>query len=383
MNQRVVFLTGATGLVGSEVLRRYAGANSVCVYALIRAASAETMARRFLDLLESLEIRSSEAGNLIPVRGDVTALDLGLEPHVAAVLAREATDVIYCATDINFGRALDEARAVNLLGVVNLTDQVRQWNRVERIAHVSTAHVAGRRTGVIYEDELVHTAGFVNAYEQSKYEAEVYLQGLMRDLPIAIYRSSSLLGDSRTGRVRQFNFLHQTLRLLDSGLVPALPGDPGGPVDLIPVDWLADALVYLVNERFEPGRTHHLVAGREDSFTLGELVDFAARCLEQSPYRTRSQAVRRPEIVDLETFEAMRRQAEASGETRVAQVLGALSHFIPQMAAPKVFDRMNARRALAGSGIELPAIESYFPKVIDYCLMTRWGRVEPQPEALG
>ncbi|RME45723.1 MAG: NAD-dependent epimerase/dehydratase family protein [Chloroflexi bacterium] len=383
MNQQVFFLTGATGLVGSEVLRRYAGMEFVRVYAMIRADSPRSMGRRFLDLLDALDIRSSEAGNVIPVRGDVTAPDLGLESHVADILAREVTAVIHCATDINFGRSLEEARAVNLLGVVNLMDQVRRWNRVDQIAHVSTAHVAGRRTGIIYEDELVHTAGFVNAYEQSKYEAEVYLQGLMHDLPIAIYRSSSLLGDSRTGQVRQFNFLHQTLRLIDSNLVPAIPGDPSGPVDLIPVDWLADALVYLVNERFEAGQTYHLVAGREHSFTLGELVDFAVQRLEQSPYRRRNRPVRRPEIVDLESFEALRRQAEASGDTRVAQVLGALSHFIPQMAAPKAFDRTNTDRALAGSGIELPATESYFPKVIDYCLMTRWGRAEPDPKGFG
>ena len=388
MSERVVFLTGATGLVGSEVLRRYAGVDNRRVFAMIRADSAEALGRRCHDLLDSLEIASPEAGNITPVRGDVTAPDLGLEPHIATVLAREVTDVIHCATDINFGRSLEEARAVNLLGVVNLTDQVRRWTRIQRVAHVSTAHVAGRRTGVIYEGELVHSAGFVNAYEQSKYEAEVYLRGLMSDLPIAIYRSSSLVGDSRTGRVRQFNFLHQTLRLFDTnpstgsgrGLLPALPGDPDGPVDLIPVNWLADALVYLVDESFVAGQTYHLVAGHEHSPTLGELVDFAVECLEQSPYRTRKGPLRRPEIVDLQAFNAMRERAEAAGETRQAQVLGALSHFIPQMAAPKAFDRTNTERALARSEVKLPAIKSYFPKVIDYCLMTRWGRVEPDPK---
>ncbi len=379
MSPRAVFLTGATGLVGSEVLRRYAGRDDVRVFAMIRADSAEALSQRFQDLLSKLDLSPVEGTHIKPVRGDVTAPDLGMEPAIANRLAQEATDVIHCATDISFGRELAEARAVNLLGVVNLMDQVRQWQRVERIAHVSTAHVAGRRTGTIYEDEVVHDAGFVNAYEQTKWEAEVYLRGLMGSLPIAVYRSSSLVGDSRTGRVRQFNFLHQTLRLINNNLVPAIPGDPSGPVDLIPSDWLADTLVYLVDEAFEAGRTYHLVAGREHSFTLGELVDFTAEHLSQSPWRRRDDEVERPPIVALETFERVRQQAEKAGESRKAQVLGALSHFIPQMAVPKAFDRTNTRDALAGSGIELPTIESYFPKVIDYCLRTRWGRVEADP----
>lgn len=379
MRDRLIFLTGATGLVGSEVLRRYAGRDDVHVFAMIRADSDETLSQRFQDLLSKLDLSPAEVTHIKPVRGDVTASNLSLEPAIADRLAQEATDVIHCATDISFGRELEAARAVNLLGVVNLMDQVRRWGRIERIAHVSTAHIAGRRTGTIYEDELVHGAGFVNAYEQTKWEAEVYLRGLMEELPIAVYRSSSLVGDSRTGRVRQFNFLHQTLRLINNNLVPAIPGDPSGPVDLIPSDWLADALVYLVDEAFEAGQTYHLVAGREHSFTLGELVDFTAEYLSQSPWRRRDDDVQHPEIVDLETFERVRHQAEEAGESRKAQVLGALSHFIPQMAVPKAFDRTHTRETLAGSGIELPAIQSYFPKVIDYCLQSRWGRVEPDP----
>ncbi len=374
--QPVVFLTGATGLVGSELLRRYLRAGDAHVYALIRAPSDADLAGRFRNLLASLGLPPAERlDRITPVRGDVTAPDLGLSPGIRAALSRQVTHVVHCATDIHFGRPLAEARQVNLLGVVNLMDQVRRWRRVEAVAHVSTAHVAGQRVGRILEEELVHHAGFVNTYEQTKYEAEVYLRGLMGDLPIAVYRSSSLLGDSRTGEVRQFNFLHQTLRLLASNLVPALPGDPDGPVDLIPVDWLADALHYLVHRRFEPGMTYHLCAGAEGSLTLGELVDVTVRCLRTSPYRRGSREVRRPAIVDLERFEALRREAERAGRVREAQALAALSHFIPHMALPKAFDTTHARRALEGSGIRLPSIADYYPRVVDYCLRTRWGRM--------
>jgi nucleoside-diphosphate-sugar epimerase len=371
---RAIFLTGATGLVGSELLRRYA-AQGDRVYALMRAPSATALEERCTAVLADLGLDPGEAPTITPVRGDVTRPDLGLEPGLREQLAREVTDVIHCATDIHFGRPLGESRAVNLLGVVNLMDLVRRWSRVERVAHVSTAHVAGRRTGVIYEDELVHTAGFVNAYEQSKYEAEVYLRGLMDDLPIAVYRSSTLIGNAATGRVRQFNFMHQTVRLCLNNLVPVLPGDPHGPVDLIAADWLADALVYLIDAAFTPGRTYHLVAGRDHALTFGELINLTIECLEVSPHRRRDGELRVPEIVDLATFEALIEAGAADG-TREAQVLGALSHFIPHMALPKAFDRRHARAALAGSGVELPAIRCYYPRIVDYCLRTRWGRLE-------
>lgn len=372
---RAIFLTGATGLVGSELLRRYAK-QGVRVYALMRAPSVAALQQRRADVLADLGLAPSAGESVIPARGDVTLHDLGLEPELKERLAREVTDVIHCATDIHFGRALDASRAVNLLGVVNLMNLVRRWHGVERVAHVSTAHVAGQRTGVIYEDELVHSAGFVNAYEQSKYEAEVYLRGLMADLPIAVYRSSTLIGNAATGRVRQFNFMHQTVRLCLNNLVPALPGDPDGPVDLIAIDWLADALVHLIDEAFTPGGTYHLVAGREHSLSFGELLDFTVECLEQSPYRQRDHELRVPGIVSLATFDALLQEAVAAG-TREAQVLGAFNHFIPHMALPKAFDRRHTREALAGSDIELPAVRRYYPRIVDYCLRTRWGRLEP------
>lgn len=372
---RAIFLTGATGLVGSELLRRYA-AQQHRVYVLMRAPSADALQQRFTDLLAELGLEPDAGDAITPVGGDVTSPELGLEPALRDELAREVTAVIHCATDIHFGRALDESRAVNLLGVVNLMDLVRRWPGVERVAQVSTAHVAGRRTGVICEDELVHGAGFVNAYEQSKYEAEVYLRGLIADLPIAVYRSSTLIGNAATGRVRQFNFMHQTVRLCLNNLVPALPGDPDGPVDLIAIDWLADALVYLIDEAFTPGQTYHLVAGPDHSLSFGELIAFTIECLEQSPYRRRDHAPRVPEIVDLAAFDILLDEAAAAG-TREAQVLSALSHFIPHMALPKAFDRRRTREALAGSGLELPEIRDYYPRIVDYCLRTRWGRLAP------
>lgn len=256
---------------------------------------------------------------------------------------------------------------------------VSGWRHVEHIAHTSTVQVAGQRTGVVYENELVHSSGFVNSYEQSKYESEVYLRDWMGDLPIAIYRTSGLVGDSRTGCVRQFNWLYQLLRLISKGLLPVLPANPDLQVDLVPIDWLAKALWFIFAERFEPGTTYHLAAGEQDSLAIRELLELSHTCLVQSQY-ARNRKVRLPEFIDQETFASLLDQPNNSGNYPQAKLLHTLfCDFIPQWYLPKIFDLTYFRNALAGSNCSLPDIRVYYPKIIDYCLQSNWGRVKVEP----
>ena len=367
MLDRVILLTGATGLVGGDVMRRYA-ARGVRVYTLVRAGSDAEAAQRLAARLPDAAQRP------IALAGDLTQPRLGLSETAWATLADEVTDILHAATDIHFGRPLAEAWAVNVTGTERVLDLARAARRLRQYGHVSTVHIAGRRVGDIRETELEHDAGWVNTYEQTKYEAERLLSASMAELPITVYRMSSVVGDSRTGEVRQFNFLHQLMRLVWGGLVPALPADPDGPVDLIASDWVADALVALFERRFVPGETLHLCAGPDRAYSLAEILDVTLAEFDRwlPPGRRRPTA---PALVSLEEFSRLVKAVEAEGRQRQAQALGAIATFTPHLALPKAFDNRLARAALAPLGVAWPSIRDYYPRVVEYCVKTGWGRV--------
>lgn len=365
-SERVLLLTGATGLVGGEVAKRYTE-SGVKVYALVRARSDAAAAARLAERLPDAQSRP------IALAGDLTAPRLGLSETTWNRLASEVTDILHAATDIHFGRPLEEAWTVNVGGTERVLDLASAAPRLRQLGHVSTVHIAGRRIGVIRETELEHAAGWVNTYEQTKYEAERLLQTRMAELPIAIYRMSSVVGDSRTGEVRQFNFLHQLLRLVWSGLVPALPADPHGPVDLIASDWVADALVGLFEQRFRPGETLHLCAGPANSYSLAEIMDATLAEFGRLAPASRKRPTA-PALVSLAEFQSLVEAAEREGRQRQAQALGAIATFTPHLALPKAFDNSLAQAALRSIGITLPQIREYYPRVVEYCVKTGWGR---------
>lgn len=371
---RALFITGTTGLVGGDLVRKYMD-RGLRVYALVRAPS-------FAAAQERLAARLG--GPLPPwvtaVPGDLTLPRLGIDDDTWQAVAQDITDVLHAGTDINFGRPLDFAREVNFRGAQRVIELARAAPRLRQIGHVSTAYVAGKRTGLIRENELYHEAGFLNTYEQTKYEAEVWLREQMSDLPISIYRMSSVLGDARTGIVRQFNFLHQILRLLWGNLLPALPGDPDSTLDMIASDWLADALTTLFDTRFVPGETLHLCSGSDRSFTLTQLLySTFEQFIALYPDRTLPAT---PELLGYEEYLAFVRETEQRGQHRLAQALGAMALFVPHQSFVKSFDNTDAQNALAGTGVTLPNIRDYHGRVVAYCLLSHWGRrpvAEGQP----
>src|SRR6266545_841229 len=217
-----LLLTGATGLVGRELVKR------------LRLARPD---RRLLLLTRRAERLATLAGSGIDViEGDVSLPGFGVDEQRLRGMEASVTEIIHCAADTRFGLPLDEARAANVGGTGNLLDVARRCRRLEKLAHVSTAYVAGRTAGRIPESYRAHNSGYMNSYQQSKHEAEERVVRSMADVPAAIFRFSSLIGDSHSGRVEQFNYVHQLIKLLPRNVFAVAPGDPAAPVDLLPTD---------------------------------------------------------------------------------------------------------------------------------------------------
>ena len=311
------------------------------------------------------------------VAGDILAgPTLGMDESTAAALRSRVTAIVHAAALTRFDAHLDAARQTNLTGTAQVLAFAAQCPRLVRFCALSTVYVAGRRTGTILEPELEHDRGFVNHYEQSKYESEQLLRGWMARLPIAVCRLSTTLGDSASGRVDRPAAIHQAMRFLHHSLLPMIPGTPESPVDVIPTDYAVAAVRHLAGPGFVAGGTFHICAGT-DAPREDELIDLTVDTFLLHRPAWRRRAIEKPVIVALDTFELFRRSVEEVADSALAASVGVLGHFAPQLAFPKTFDDESCRTALARAGIHRPPVRDTLVKVVKYLLDHDWGTRTP------
>ncbi len=354
-----LLLTGGTGYVGSELLK------------LLLAVEPH---RRIAVLTRQLhKITQLTSAGIVALQGDIVHPALALGAATYGELNESLEGIIHCAANTRFGLSLEEARAVNTEGTRNLLRFARKCRRLRKFAHVSTAYVVGRATGYFLEDRIGHQSGYLNNYERSKHEAEELVTEAMNQIPACIFRLSSIVGDSRTGGVAQFNHFHRLIRLFPRSPLPIIPASPDTRVDLIASDWAVPALAALFDSGFFPGRFYHICAGPNGSLTVEEMIDRMLALFETHPLARRWLPIRIPELVSLERYEQFVKQNRSGGDALLNELLRVLGYFLGHLALFQVFDNQGTLNALAKSGMGPPSIKTYFEKVVQHCLETNWG----------
>ena len=369
MKRATILLTGATGAVGGDLLRRLAARKDVTVNVIVRRNGIDPV-DRVRALLQHAEI----AATVNVVEGDISAgSTLGVRDDQRRQLERSTTHIIHGAGSTSFTLPLVEARAANVEGGRNVLEFARNCDALECGAFLSTVYVSGKRCGDFAESDFGDAGlGFVNSYEESKAEMEELIRGAMKDLPLILVRLSTVVGDSATGRVTHFNTIHNAVRLLYGGLAPMIPGDPNEPVDIVSSDFVAQAVLQLVEHAPRPG-VFHVAAGRESSNTLGDIIDETMSALARYRPQWRKRTVEKPVIVDLDTYELFVKSVEETGNTVLCEATKSIRTFAYQLAHPKVFATREAAATLAWSGIAPQQSLAFYPRVVKYCLESNWG----------
>jgi nucleoside-diphosphate-sugar epimerase len=357
----VLLITGATGLVGGELLKLLRVANPNRRIAALTRQSGK---------VADLNLTAGAAA----LQGDVTYPSLGLDHRTYAQLTGSITEIIHCAADTRFGLSLENARAVNTSGTENLLNLASKCRNLQKFAHISTLYVVGRSTGYFREGSIRHHNGFFNSYQQSKYEAEQLVSQAMNDLPAAVFRLSSIIGNSRTGAVRQFNHVHRLIRLFLQNVLPLAPGLPDTPIDFVASDWAIPALAHLYDCAFVPGRFYNICAGQAHSLSLQEMINLTLSIFEKHPIGRRWLPIQVPRLVSLSLYEEFVEQRRRDGDKLLNELLRILGYFLPHLALLQVFDKGNVADALMRSDLEFPPAREYYGKVVQYCLETNWGR---------
>jgi long-chain acyl-CoA synthetase len=351
-----VLLTGATGFVGRELLARLLERGDRRVHALVRAPDDR-----------AADDRLPRHRRLSVWAADIERPGLGLDGRRADALAESVSTVIHCAASVSFSLGLEESRRVNVEGTRRMAELAERCagsgDGLARFSYVSTAYVAGAHSGAFAEDDLDVGQSFRNPYERSKFEAERLLRERAAGLPLQVLRPSIVVGDSRTGWTSSFNVLYPPLRAFARGAIPALPARRGAPVDVVPVDYVADSVERLAREG--PDGTVHLVAGR-NATTVGRLMELAARHFARPAPPVFPPRVYRRLVhpLLLRRVDGVRREA-----------LRRMEVYFPYFSMRVRFaDRRHP---------PAPPVERYFDRLLDFAERARWGRhpVERPPAA--
>jgi nucleoside-diphosphate-sugar epimerase len=232
-----LLVTGATGVVGQALLARLAEMDVICL-----------VHRKPLP----------ERPGLTSVHADITQPHLGLSRSDYSTLAARTDAVVHCAAVTDFNRTDGSLEATNIGG----TEQIVAFAEAAdaHLCHVSTAFLETEAIG-----DRGHTAV---RYAASKRRAEGLVSA--SSAPHVILRPSVVIGDSHTGRVASFQGFYFAARAILQGLVPLIPFNSEWPIDFVPGDVVADAIVSVLHHQITDG-VFWITTG-EGALTLGEAV---------------------------------------------------------------------------------------------------------------
>lgn len=371
MNSQQVFITGATGILGSWVLAEVVAHGHQPVV-LMRDATVE-QARRRLDQALSVTHCPHGAKDAQILLGDVSRPQFGLSSQALGALRRDCGAFIHCAASVSFDPTRDDATLrTNVQGTGHVLEVLADTGIP--LYHVSTAYVAGKATGLWRENDLERGQDFNNAYERSKCESEAMVHQAFAsgDYCGAVFRPAIIVGAAKTGRIAQFLNFYGFIRLMEAafeqrlhqGGAIRLPMNPLCTKNFVPVDWTAQALWRILEREGASGKVYNLT--HPQPVVLQEMLAWANHRLQGSGI----------------TFEhGVLNGKKGTPIERVAQLQ--LRHYLPYLQEEPLFDRTNTDQALNGA-LPFPATDmKFFDRLYDYASAQGWRSVFQEPASNG
>lgn len=362
----VHFVTGYPGFIGKRLVAGLLEKDRRGQVHLLVQPKFARDARRMVR-----EMAPKDAARVHVLVGDIVDMHLGLSGEEYRRLTEEVTHVFHLAAISYLGVDRRTLERVNVEGTRNVLELARDARHLVRMSHVSTVHVAGDRQGVIDEDELEEGQRFHNAYEETKFKAEVLVRKAMAELPITVFRPSTVVGDSRTGEIDRFDGPYYTaFQLVTSPLrVPLpLPGDGSFPLNVVPSDFVVSAILELTFAEAARGKTFHLVD--PNPMSARKVYEYVARKAGKRTPRVGLPLRASAAILRLPFVEKLARPQRAA---------------IEHLGELVIYNCRNTLELLDGTGIRCPPLTSYLDKLLafveEHQRQRREARVLPEHHA--
>ena len=354
------FVTGATGFIGKRLVKKLLERKGAVVHFLIRKESADKVA----DLRSFWGVGPTRA---VPVFGDLTAKKLGVAADDVKKLKGQIDHFYHLAAVYDLGADEETQVAVNIEGTRNTVDLAKAID-AGHFHHVSSIAAAGLYEGVFREDMFEEAEGLDHPYFQTKHESEKIVRQDCK-VPWTVYRPAMVVGDSTTGEMDKIDgpyYFFKLIQRLRQLLPPWMPtvGLEGGRVNIVPVDFVVNALNVISHQKDITKKCYHLVD--PVGYRVGDVLDIFSRAAHAPRMNLFINAALLGFIPkgikkSLMAMAPVRRVRNA-----VMKDLGLPEDMLTFVNYPTRFDCRETLAALKGSGVTCPNLKDYAWRLWDY-----------------
>ena len=353
------FITGGTGFIGRNFIDKLKEREGD-IYVLTRAAS--------MHKFEELQERMGEhSDRLIPVQGDLKEALLGVDAATISDLKGKIKHFYHFAAIYDIGASAEAQTATNIDGTRNA---VRLAEAVDAACfeHVSSIAAGGLYQGTFREDMFEEAENLDHPYFSTKHDSE----GIVRNecqVPWRVYRPAMVVGNSKTGEIDKIDgayYFFKSLQKIRNVLPPWFPliGIEGGKFNIVPVDYVVDAMDHIAHLNDLDGRCFHL--SDPEHHSMGNMMNIFADAGHAPRFNMR---------LDTRMFGFIPSfvRTTLAGLPPIKRIINTLldDMGLPDsvtmfMNYPTRYDNRDAERALKGSGISCPDLRDYAPVLWDY-----------------
>ena len=354
------FVTGATGFIGKRLVKKLLERKGAVVHFLIRKESADKVA----------ELRSYwgvSATRAVPVFGDLTAKKLGVASDEIKKLKGQVDHFYHLAAVYDLGADEETQVAVNIDGTRNTVDLAKAID-AGHFHHVSSIAAAGLYEGVFREDMFEEAEELEHPYYRTKHVSE----GIVRrecSRPWRVYRPGIVVGDSRTGEMDKIDgpyYFFKLIQKLRKLLPPWMPmiGLEGGRLNLVPVDFIVAAMDHIAHRPGLDGQCFHLVD--PNPLRVGDILNLFAGAAHAPQMTLRVNALMFAFVPQLIKAGLAQLKPVRRIKDQILKDLGMPPDVMRFVNYPTRFDCRETLKALQGTDIAVPPLETYAWRLWDY-----------------
>jgi NAD(P)-dependent dehydrogenase (short-subunit alcohol dehydrogenase family) len=353
------FVTGATGFIGRHLVEELLRNRDGDVHVLVREDSREK--------LDALLDRWPHPERVKPVVGDLGQPRLGVGEQWVDEHRGQIEHVFHLAAMYDMTAPDDINERLNVAGTRHAVELANALE-VAHFHHVSSVAVTGEFKGLFREDMFDEGQKLPSAYHRTKFESERIARE-QTSVPWRVYRPAIVIGHSQTGEMDKVDGPYYFFKLIQKAR-NALPqwfplvGPELGYTNIVPVDYVARAMDHIAHEPDLDGQAFHLTAPK--SQRSGEVLNTFAKAAHAPQLAMRvdkrlTDALPKGVVSLMMSLPALRNVRRA-----ILADLGLPEEVLEHVGFSAQFDTRDTERALRGSGIEVPPLDSYADRIWDY-----------------